>query len=129
MSACQFISWIKPGYKLVVSRDGVELVRKEDEKVDDRYITKQFVFQKVTDVTAIYQDGSHERLRFGKYEAVMIQKQNGLKIPSTISLAVPTIPVMEVETVGGVKLIFDEPPYFINYSEQERGKQTPTERR
>lgn len=85
------------------------------------YITKQLVFDKVTDVTAIHVDGCTERLRFGKYEAVMICKQNGLRIPSTISLAIPSIPVMEVETVGGVKLIFDEPPYFINYSEQERG--------
>lgn len=84
--------------------------------MDPRYKIKQFVFQKVTDVTVIHPNGRSERLRFGKYEGVMICRENGHRIPSTITLATPHIPVNEVETFSGIRILFDEPPYFINYT-------------
>lgn len=114
MSDCKFISWIKPGYKLVISRDGVELVRKEEDG-NVRYRTKQFTFQKPTEVTHVYQDGSRERVRYGYYESVVIDEENGHKIPSTISLAIPHVPVTEIKTLQGLRILFDEPPYFTNY--------------
>ena len=94
----------------------MKMIRYEGEKVSDRYITKQFTFQKPTIVTHIYQDGSRERVKYGYYESVVIDEENGHKIPSTITLAIPHIPVTEVKTLQGLRILFDEPPYFINYT-------------
>ena len=84
--------------------------------MDPRYRIKQFTFQKPTTVTHVYQDGSRERITYGYYESVVIDEENGHKIPSTITLAIPHIPVTEIKTLQGLRILFDEPPYFINYT-------------
>ncbi len=79
------------------------------------HITKQFTFGKPTTVTVLFPNGERKRVKYGYYESIVIDEENGHKIPSTISLAIPHIPVTEVKTLHGLRILFDEPPYFINY--------------
>jgi hypothetical protein len=92
------------------------------------YITKQYVFPRPTMVTVVYPDGATKRMVYGNYEGIVIDEENGHKIPSTITLAVPHIPVTEVKTLQGLRILFDEPPYFINYG-REDGQKTEPKRR
>lgn len=86
-------------------------------KEDSMYRTRQFTFPRPTTVTHVYPDGTRERVRYGFNESVVIDEENGHKIPSTITLAIPHIPVTEVKTLQGLRILFDEPAYMVNYNE------------
>lgn len=78
--------------------------------------TKQYTFHHPAEVTHVYPDGRTERVRYGHFEAIEFTHENGLEFKGTITLAIPTIPVMEMTKVDGTKVVADEgkPFYYIN---------------
>ncbi len=79
-------------------------------------MSKQLTFENLTDVIKVYPDGRREKLRYGKYEAVMITEENGFSVDRTRTLSVPRFPVTEVTCDDGTKLLFEKPLYFIEQS-------------
>lgn len=78
-------------------------------------MSKQLVFPWPMNVTKIYPDGRRERLRYGKYEAVMIDSENGHPVDRCKKiLTPPRSPVTEVECADKTRLVFDEPFYLTN---------------
>src|SRR5581483_11642497 len=79
-------------------------------------MSKQLTFTDITTATKIYPNGLKERWKYGKFEAVMITKENGYPVDRGKILIPPRHPVTEVECEDGTKLIFDKPFYFIEQS-------------
>lgn len=79
-------------------------------------MARQFTFSKPTKVTHLYPDGRTERMTYGYFESVMITHENDLPVGRTVTLAMPTVPVVSLTCENGTKVLFDDPPYFINRS-------------
>ena len=75
--------------------------------------SKQLTFPAVTHATRVI-NGEADHVIIGQYEAVMIVKENGHEVGGTITCAIPTYEVTDVECVDGTRLYFDEPFYYIN---------------
>jgi hypothetical protein len=86
-------------------------------------MAKQLTFPRVMTCNHVYPDGREEKIRYGKYECIMIDSENGWPVYRTVILIAPNYLVTEVMKTDGTKVVFDEPWYLIEKSNYGDGSE------